>query len=366
MTRFLRTLLLGAILTALLAAPAVAYKVVREALPDGVVGTPYSYTFKTEGGTGPHTFEKQSGGFPPGLSMSSGGSLTGTPTTAGQFSFWIGATDASGSVSQAPYVINITAKLTVTTNSLPPATVGALYSTQLTVSGGRASSWTVSTGSLPSGLALDSAGVISGTPTAAGTSTFTVLASGGGLSDTKSLSLLVVRPLSVSSSAFPPLVVGKPFTAQLNIGGGIGTVAFALTGGALPPGLTLDPADGVIDGTPTRAGSFTALVGVSTSAGLATSSPLRLVVRAQVGFATRALPRAKVGRRYAARIVLRGGISPVTLSSTSTFPPGVSLDAETGVLSGTPRARGVYRLTIMANDAYGGSAVARFTIVVGR
>jgi hypothetical protein len=223
----------------------------------------------------------------------------------------------------------------------------------------------VSEGSLPPGLTLDNAGVISGTPAAVGTSSFTVLASGTGKSDTRSLTITVVRPLSVSASSFPPLVVGKPFTAQLNVGGGLGAVSFGLTSGTLPPGLVLDPADGVIDGTPTRAGSFTAMVGVQAS-GITATSPLRLVVRSQVAFITRTLPRGKVGRRYAARIVLRGGVTPVALSSTSTFPPGVQLDADTGVLSGRPRTPGVYRVTVVANDAYGGSAVQRFTIVVGR
>jgi hypothetical protein len=191
-----------------------------------------------------------------------------------------------------------------------------------------------------------------------------VLASDGVKSDTKTLTIEIFRPVTISASAFPPLIVGKQFTAQLNVGGGAGTVSFALTGGSLPPGLKLDPSTGVLDGVPTRAGAFTAQIGVQTSFGSTANSPLRLVVKHAVGFVTRTLPRAKVGRRYSARILLQGGVDPIALSSTSTFPPGIQLDADTGILSGVARFRGVYRLTVVANDSYGGIAVRRFTIVV--
>jgi hypothetical protein len=366
-TRFLRIFALGALLAALLVAPASAYKVVRDQVPpSGTVGVAYSYTFEVSGGTAPHKLRVIVGGLPPGLSMSEGGTVSGTPTQAGAFSFWVEAQDANGALSQSPFTIEIGSKLTITTSGIPVGVVGTAYTAQLGVTGGTASSWSISGGALPSGLTLDNSGRISGTPTSAGTSTFTVQASGNAKADTITLSITVVRPLSVSVVGLPPLIVGKPFTAQLSVGGGAGSVSFSLVGGKLPPGLALDPSAGVVDGIPTRAGTFTAMVGVNSSIGATTTTPLRLVVRPRVDFVTRALPSAKVGRRYAARIVLQGGVDPIALSSTSTFPPGVQLDADTGVLSGTPKVPGVFRVTIVANDAYGGSAVRRFTIVVRR
>ncbi len=368
-TRLLRILPVVAAVAALLASSAAAYKVARTPLPpSGVVGTPYSFTFGTEGGTAPHTLSLSSGSLPPGLSLASDGKVSGTPTTAGDFRFYVEAVDAVGSRTQVQFTISITTKLTITVDYLPVATVGTAYSYALSASGGTPNSWTVSAGSLPPGMSLSSTGVLAGTPTSVGASTFTIRASDGTRSDTRTLTLEVIRPLTLSASSFPPAVVGLPFTAQLDVGGGTGgtTTTFSLAGGAMPRGLVLDPSDGVISGTPLQAGTFPLSIAVTSSRGSSATSTLRLVVRSQLGFVTTSVPRAKVGKRYVARVVLRGGVAPTTISSTSVFPPGLTLNAETGVLAGTPRKAGTYRVTLSATDAYGGSTLRRLTIVVGR
>ncbi|MFN8223991.1 MAG: Ig domain-containing protein [Gaiellales bacterium] len=370
MTRFLRILPLLAIAAAILVAPAAAYKVGKDPLPPaGQVGVPYTHTFTAVGGTGPHSFAVIAGSLPPGLSLATDGTLSGTPTQAGAFSFYVEAVDSATptpSRTQVKFTIDISTKLTITTWSLPAATRGVPYSTQLTVSGGTANSWSVKSGTLPSGLSISNAGVISGTPTAEGASTFTLLASDGTKSDTKTLTLEVTRPLSVSASAFPPLVVGKQFTARLDVGGGSGSYSYALAGGQLPTGLALDAEEGIISGVPRKAGAFVADIQVSTSGGSAAHQPLKLVVKPQLGFATLVLPSGKVGRRYSSQIVVRGGIAPVALTSPSVFPPGVVLDGETGVLSGKPRQAGTYRVIVTLKDSYGGVASKRYTILIRR
>lgn len=367
-TRFLRILPLLAIAAAILAAPAAAYKVGKDPLPPaGQVGVSYTHTFTAVGGTAPHSFAVIAGAAPPGLSLTTGGVLSGTPTQAGSFSFYVEAVDSATptpSRTQVKFTIDITTKLTITTGSLPAATRGVAYSAQLTASGGTPNSWTVQSGSLPTGLSLSSSGVISGTPTTEGSSTFTLLASTGSKSDTKTLTLEVTRPLSVSATSFPPLIVGKQFTAKLDAGGGTGTYSFTLAGGALPTGLVLDETAGVITGTPRKPGAFVASIQVSTSGGSSANQPLRLVVKPQLGFATGSLPGGKVGRSYRSQIVVKGGIAPVAMSSTSVFPPGVRLNGETGVLSGKPRSAGTYRITVTLKDSYGGIATKRFTILV--
>jgi len=369
-TRFLRILPLVAVAAAIIVAPAAAYKVAKDpAPPSGQVGVSYSYTFAAVGGTAPHKFAVIAGSLPPGLSLASGGALTGTPSQAGSFSFYVEAVDSATPTparTQVQFTINISTKLTVTTGSLPPATRGTPYSVQLTASGGSVSAWTVSSGTLPTGIALSNGGLLSGTPTTEGSSTFTVQASGGGKSDTKTLTLSVTRPLSLATSSLPPLIVGKQFTARLDAGGGSGTYSYALAGGSLPTGLLLDSTSGVISGTPRKAGAFVASIQVSTSGGASAQEPLKLVVKAQLGFATVSLPSGKVGRRYSSQIVVKGGIAPVSLTSTSVFPAGVTLNGDTGRLSGRPLQAGTYRIAVTLKDSYGGLATKRFTILIRR
>lgn len=367
--RFLRILPVALVVAAIIVAPAAAYKVAKDpAPPSGQVGTAYSYTFTTTGGTAPHTFAVIAGSLPPGLTLATGGALTGTPTLAGSYSFYVEAVDSATPTparTQVKFTIDIGTKLTVTTGSLPPATRGTPYSAQLTASGGSVSSWTVQSGTLPAGITLSSGGLLSGTPTAEGSSTFTVLASGGGKSDTKQLTLTVTRPLSLSTAALPPLIVGKLFTARLDAGGGSGSYSFAVAAGTLPSGLVLDSTTGILAGVPRKSGTYVATITLSAS-GASANQPLKLTVKRQLGFATSSLRSGKVGHRYSGQIVVKGGIAPVSLTSTSVFPPGVTLNGETGKLSGKPRVPGTYRVIVTLKDSYGGLASKRYTILIRR
>jgi hypothetical protein len=364
MRSFLLTLFLAVSAAALLASGAAAYKVSPKAPPDGFVGTPYSFTFGADGGSAPHTFRIDSGALPPGLAISDEGAVTGTPTAGGSWSFYVQATDSWGLKSEVRFTINIGQKLTVSTNGLLDATVGVPYSQALATTGGKASGWSVTSGALPPGLALSGAGVISGTPTAIGASTFIVTATSGSQQDTKQLTLTVLAPLGVSVVALPPAIVGTPFTAQVGASGGSGTYSFRLVGGALPSGLTLDGTSGVVGGTPKASGSFTALLSVNAAGGGEAQKAVTLVVSPKLSIRTATLPSGKAGRRYSARIVVGGGLAPVTLSSTSLFPPGIVLNAETGRLVGTPKRRGTYRLSVTAKDSFGGSVTRRLVIRV--
>ncbi len=360
-------MLLG-VLAAIVVADAAAYKVERIAPPSGSVGTAYSHTFTATGGTAPHTFAVQSGGLPSGLTLASSGILSGTPTAAGSFSFWIVGNDSLSSQSEAPFTITIDAKLTITTGSLPAATRGVPYSVALTLSGGSATAWTVSTGTLPSGLTLSNSGVISGTATTEGSSTFTVKAdnSSTGKSDTKELKLTVAAPLGISIAAIPPAIVGQPFATRLAATGGIGTYAFAVTGGALPAGLSFDTTTGVIVGTPLTAGKFPLQVSVTASGGGSAIQTLGLVVRSKLAFLTKTLPVARVGRSYSSQIVVKGGVLPFSLTSESIFPRGLSLNGETGRLTGRALRTGRYTITVVVHDSYGGSAMRSFKLRVTR
>jgi hypothetical protein len=191
--------------------------------PVGTVGSPYSFTFTGAGGCGPalpYQFSVIGGSLPPGLTLASSGRVSGSPTQAGGWSFWVNLSDENPpsagwcvpSSAQREFTITIsgsgggspgpdpsptpppTPALTITTSSLPAATVGAAYSTTLSASGGSgAKTWTVAAGTLPAGLSLASNGVLSGTPAAPGTAAFTAGVSAGGATSQRQFSLACGR-----------------------------------------------------------------------------------------------------------------------------------------------------------------------------
>ncbi len=151
-------------------------------LPAGTVGSAYNQTVSASGGSGSYTFAVTGGSLPTGLTLTStSGQISGTPTTTSgsPFSFTVTATDASTScMGSRGYSIAINCPaITLSPSSLPSGTVGASYSQTISASGTAGPySFSVTTGSLPPGLMLSTAGQLSGTPTQSGSSTFTVTA----------------------------------------------------------------------------------------------------------------------------------------------------------------------------------------------
>ncbi|MCJ7664202.1 MAG: Ig domain-containing protein, partial [Desulfobacterales bacterium] len=165
-------------------------------LPDGTVDVPYSQTLQATGGTGSYTWSTTSGSLPAGLSLNtSTGLISGTPTAAGTANFTAQVTDsASATDTQALSItINSPPPLNITTASLPDGNVGSAYSQTLQATGGTGSyNWSITSGSLPAGLSLtQSSGLISGTPTAAATSNFTVQVNDGSTTASKPLSITI-------------------------------------------------------------------------------------------------------------------------------------------------------------------------------
>ena len=149
-------------------------------LPSGTIGIAYSQTLQAVGGTTPYTWSLSSGTLPASLSLNaSTGAITGTPATAGTSNFTVMVTDSATNTATKPLSITITAAptLTITTTSLSGGTVDTAYSQTLQAVGGTTPyTWSLSSGTLPAGLSLNaSTGAITGTPTTAGTSNFTVM-----------------------------------------------------------------------------------------------------------------------------------------------------------------------------------------------
>ena len=168
-------------------------------LPSGQLGIAYSQTVAATGGTASYSWSVSAGALPDGLSINaSTGAITGTPTASGTASFTVRVTDSQTPADTATKAFSVTipVDLSVTTASLPAGQLAVAYSQTLAAAGGVGPyTWAVTSGSLPAGLSLNaSTGVVSGTPTAAGTSSFTVTATDSQSpadTATKALSILV-------------------------------------------------------------------------------------------------------------------------------------------------------------------------------
>ena len=135
-------------------------------LPDAIVGSGYDVGLIASGGIGPYSWEVVDGVLPEGLLLDQGGKLVGMSSEAGLVDFTVGMTDADGRSVQRILALNSLRPLVILTPSIPGGTTGVDYSFTMAGSGGRAPhEWTVTTGSLPSGLEMSPDGTISGQPT---------------------------------------------------------------------------------------------------------------------------------------------------------------------------------------------------------
>jgi Putative Ig domain. len=331
----------------------------------GTRNQPYSMQMGAANGRPPYTWSLLSGSLPAGLSMNVAGLISGTPTVFGVFPFVVRATDSIGAVAIASVTLTVLSDVEalriISNGPLLQGTTGVDYTYQLLFVGGiPPRTWSVASGALPPGLSLSSSGIISGKPADVGTFNFTTR-----LTDSTQTSV-TSQPLQITVVAGPLIIVtsgdltrgtvSSQYLFTLEKLGGDPPYTWALASGALPPGLLMNPATGVIAGIPTQFGTFSFAVRLTDSQPESvTSGTLRIIVDPAPLLITSTgdLTGGRVNIDYSFQLVATGGRTPYTwaLVAGAPLPPGLTLDPATGVISGRPTTAGVYAFTVKVTDA---------------
>jgi hypothetical protein len=341
-------------------------------------GVSCSFTITATGAPTP-TFTILNGELPLGLSLSQNGSngvISGTPDSSTVNNTYTITVDAGNGVlpdATQAFTISINAsQAPAFVNGPPPqAFDNQPYYFPYICTGSPTPTFLVTTGSLPKGLSLSLAGVISGTPTGIGSSTGTVTASNGVLPNATQ-NFTMIPAIGIGTAAVitngPPPTTGSINTAYSFTykATGTPTPTFGVTAGSLPPGLSLNVTTGLLSGQPNTGGVFTgtvsALNGVTPAPNA--SQNFTITVDQAPAFINGPPPAtAAVGNSYYFAYAV-SGYPASTFSLTGSLPPGLSLNTATGVISGAPTTGGVYTATVTASNGTSPNATQTLTITV--
>ena len=307
-----------------------------------------------------------------GTATASGTSITYTPNAgySGSDSFTWNATNSSGTSADATVSLTVTAtplSFAPAAGALPAATVGSAWTQTVAASGGTAP-YTYSATGLPAGITLNgTSGVLSGTPSAAGSYNVQVTAADVyGAGGTASYTLSVNEAVPVAGTV----------SATVSTNSRNNAITLALSGGAATSvSVTGAPAHGSATASGTSitytpnagySGSDSFSWNATNSSGTSADATVSLTITATpLSFAPAAgaLPAATAGSAWTQTVAASGGTAPYTYSATG-LPAGITLNGTSGVLSGTPSAAGSYNIQITAADVYGAGGTASYTLSV--
>lgn len=251
--------------------------------------------------------------------------------------------------------------LSISTTSLVGGVVGTAYGAGVQATGGTAPySWSISSGSLPVWATLSATtGAITGTPTATGSSMFTVQVADSAMPPamvTQPLSITVTAPqLSVITNALPSGALESAYSTMVLATGGIAPYTWSVSSGSLPAWAVLVPATGVIMGTPNVTGisTFTLQVSDSETPPMTATQQFSINVPA-LSVTTLLLPNGVQGTPYSTPLTAIGGIAPYTWSispGAGSLPTWAALAPLTGIITGTPNAVATTPFTVQVTDS---------------
>jgi hypothetical protein len=293
--------------------------------------------------------------------ISNSGLYQAPPTVSTNTTATVTATSVADPTKLGKSTVTITAAsgppptLIITTTSLSGATTGSSYSNALSATGGKSPySWTLTSGTLPSGIAVQSSGSISGTTSQAGQFSFTVQvadSSSPRQTATKSLTL-TVSAVAVTVSVIPATATmssgaTKQFTALVSNTANVAVNWSASPGSISNSGLYQAPA---VTSTTTAIVTATS-VAAPTASGKATVTVTASAPPPTLSITTTSLSGATAGSAYSNALSATGGQAPYSWTLVSgTLPAGIALQSS-GSISGTTSQTGQFTITVQASDS---------------
>lgn len=179
------------------------------------------------------------------------------------------------------------------------------------------------------------------------------------------IEVIIGLGISIDCANPPAGVVGSPYSHTLVVTGGTAPFTFTIVLGSLPPGLSLDSSTGVISGTPTTPGTYPFTVQVQDVALLTAQVACSILISGVMTLDCDSPPSGTVGTAYSHALVVSGGTAPYTFSIVGgSLPPGLSIDAATGVISGVPTTAGTFPFTAQVEDTNGVIALVDCSITI--
>ncbi|MCX6338879.1 MAG: putative Ig domain-containing protein [Candidatus Aureabacteria bacterium] len=272
----------------------------------------------------------------------------------------------------------------IVTTKLPTAFVGASYSASLVAEGGTSPYiWSLPEGALPKGLSLDgSKGIVSGTPQSPGTAQLSLKVIDAARRSASASCALEVReqggilvpmvaglhsqPLYLITGTLPQAKVGEAYRSQFAATGGTPPYLWSIHTGSLPEGITLERLTGSLTGTPSTPQLAVFQVKVVDSEAHADIAENRIVVVGpELVIATISIETGTVGSPYEQKLEATGGAPPYSWNiSSGTLPGGLSLDAGSGLISGTPTEHCDTLLAVQVSDSQGAMASEELELLV--
>jgi len=351
-------------------AAAATLTVVTKTLPAGYVSSAYSQVLTATGGSGKgYVWSVTAGSLPKGITLTAAtGLLSGTPTVAGSTALTFQVKDSAGATASAKLTLTIDPALAITTKTLPIGYISVAYSVTLTATGGTSTGyvWTVKSGSLPAGVTLSTAGVLSGKPAVAASYavTFQVRDS---LSHVASTAFTIVtKPvLAIKAPTVPKAFVATAYSLAFTATGGSGTgYTWSVVSGTIPNGLVL-ASTGTISGKPTVTGSSALSLEVKDSLGNIAKVSFTLVVAPQLVITTAGpLPIGQVNTNYNFTFAATGGTGAGYTWTTKSILPGSYVLSKAGLLYGLAPLADTVVITINVTDSAKNTASAQYTLIV--